>query len=94
VLALAAAKLGLAPVVRLALRGIVALQVPESALGLHVTSPRTLARFHNAGVEVHIWTVNDPSRMRQLLLLGVDGIITDRADLALQVVETLNIEPH
>jgi len=38
---------------------------------------------------VHIWTVNDPDRMRELLALGVDGIVTDRADLALEVVRSL-----
>jgi glycerophosphoryl diester phosphodiesterase len=27
------------------------------------------------------WVVNEPSRMRRLLALGVDGIITDRPDL-------------
>jgi glycerophosphoryl diester phosphodiesterase len=48
-----------------------------------------LRRLHASGVEVHVWTVNDPARMRELLLLGVDGIVTDRADLALQVVREL-----
>jgi glycerophosphoryl diester phosphodiesterase len=69
-----------------ALRGLVAVQVPERALGLRVTTPRMIERLHDAGVEVHIWTVNSPARMLELLDLGVDGIVTDRADLALDVV--------
>lgn len=84
--ALFAGKLGLSPVVRAALRGLVAVQVPERALGLTITTPRMIARLHAAGVEVHVWTINDPERMRELLALGVDGIVTDRADLALVVV--------
>ncbi len=84
--ALLGAKLGLGVAVRVALRGLVAVQVPERALGLAVTTERMIRRLHAAGVEVHVWTVNDPDRMRALLDLGVDGIVTDRADLALAVI--------
>jgi glycerophosphoryl diester phosphodiesterase len=84
--ALLAGKLGLQPIVNSVLRGLVAVQVPERALGLTITTPPMIARLHRAGVEVHIWTINDPERMKQLLDLGVDGIVTDRADLALGVV--------
>ncbi|HOY81027.1 MAG TPA: glycerophosphodiester phosphodiesterase family protein [Rhodoglobus sp.] len=87
--ALLAGKVGLSPVMRRALRGLVAVQVPERALGLSVTTERMIDRLHSASVEVHIWTVNDPDRMRELLALGVDGIVTDRADLALEVVRSL-----
>jgi glycerophosphoryl diester phosphodiesterase len=87
--ALLAGKIGLSPIVRRALSGLVAVQVPERALGLRITTTRMLARLHNAGVEVHVWTVNEPQRMRELLELGVDGIVTDRADLALEVVRSL-----
>ena len=87
--ALLAGKVGLSPIVRRSLAGLVAVQVPERALGLRVTSERMLRRLHAAGVEVHVWTVNDPQRMRQLLELGVDGLVTDRADLALDVVKSV-----
>jgi glycerophosphoryl diester phosphodiesterase len=42
--------------------------------------------LHSAKVEVHVWTVNDASDMHRLLDLGVDGIVTDRADTALGVL--------
>jgi glycerophosphoryl diester phosphodiesterase len=35
--------------------------------------------------EVWAWTLNEASEIRQALVLGVDGIITDRPDLALQL---------
>ena len=84
--ALAAAKLGLRSGVVRALRGMQAVQIPERALRISTITPRTIAAFHAASVEVHVWTINDPVRMAELLDLGVDGIVTDRADLALQVV--------
>jgi hypothetical protein len=33
-----------------------------------------------------VYTVNEPTRMRQLAGLGVDGIFTDRPDLLLQAL--------
>ncbi|RFA21204.1 glycerophosphodiester phosphodiesterase family protein [Subtercola boreus] len=85
-LALVAGRLRLAPVVRWVLRNVDAVQVPETALGLRVTTPRLLAMIHSAGVEMHVWTINDPVRMAELLALGVDGIVTDRVDLALGLI--------
>jgi glycerophosphoryl diester phosphodiesterase len=39
----------------------------------------TLAR--DAGLEVNVWTINDVARMRELIELGVDAIITDVPDV-------------
>jgi glycerophosphoryl diester phosphodiesterase len=84
--ALLAGKLGLDALVRSALAGVDAVQVPERALGLAVTTERFVAQLHAAGVEIHVWTINDAASMNRLLDLGVDGIVTDRTDIALQVV--------
>jgi glycerophosphoryl diester phosphodiesterase len=54
--------------------------------GVRVVSSRTVGLRKRAGVEVHVWTINDPADMRRLLDLGVDGLVTDRADLALEVI--------
>ncbi len=82
--ALLAAKVGLSPVVRRVLRSIDAVQVPLRTVGVAVISTRMIRAFHEAGVEVHAWTINDPALMRSLWAQGVDGIVTDRADLAMQ----------
>jgi glycerophosphoryl diester phosphodiesterase len=60
--------------------------VPERQGSLRIVTPRLLAAAHRHGVEVHVWTVNDPDDMRRLIAMGVDGLVTDRADLALSIV--------
>ncbi|CAN5255112.1 hypothetical protein BH09ACT1_BH09ACT1_25780 [soil metagenome] len=85
-LALVGAKLGIRPLVRFALRSVDAVQVPERALRLRITTPRMVHAFHQAGVEVHVWTINDAADVRRLVALGVDGVVTDRTDIAARVV--------
>ena len=42
-------------------------------------------RLHRLGYPVYVWTVNKPKAIKKMLKCGVDGIITDRPDIALQV---------
>jgi glycerophosphoryl diester phosphodiesterase len=72
--------------VRAALGGAACVQVPESFGVTTVVTRRFVDAVHAAGVPVHVWTVNDPARMTRLLDLGVDGIVTDRADLMLAIL--------
>ncbi|MCK2021785.1 glycerophosphodiester phosphodiesterase [Microbacterium sp. kSW2-24] len=68
------------------LRDIDALQIPERQGPLTVLTPALLRAAHARGVEVHVWTVNDAAEMNRLIALGVDGIVSDRADLALDTL--------
>ncbi|GAB2459701.1 glycerophosphoryl diester phosphodiesterase [Conyzicola lurida] len=86
--ALVAGKLRAAPLLRAALRGVDAVQIPESYRGVSIVTERMVELLHSAKVEVHVWTVNDAPAMHRLLDIGVDGIVTDRADIALGVLTT------
>lgn len=46
----------------------------------------------NKGFRVNVWTVNEAAEMKRLLDLGVDGIITDRPDLVLQILQERGLE--
>ncbi|MFC5931000.1 glycerophosphodiester phosphodiesterase [Cryobacterium melibiosiphilum] len=93
---LAAAAVNAASRTRRLLQGFAAVQVPERAGILRIVSPRFVRLMHSSGVEVHVWTVNEPAAMDRLLGLGVDGIVTDRSDLLAARVKSpkLGIPPE
>jgi glycerophosphoryl diester phosphodiesterase len=44
-------------------------------------------KLHKHNIFVHYWTINDEDEMRRLIEMGVDGIITDRPDLLLKILD-------
>ncbi|MCT7355351.1 glycerophosphodiester phosphodiesterase [Streptomyces sp. 15-116A] len=72
-------------------RSAVAAQVPEVQSGIQVVDHRFVRAAHALGLQVHVWTVNEPERMHRLLDLGVDGIMTDHIDTLRKVMEDRGI---
>jgi len=64
-----------------------ALQVPRTQGPLTVVDPAFLDAAHALGIQVHVWTINDPLEMRYLDALGVDGIMTDRPEVMLAALD-------
>ncbi len=62
-------------------------QVPPRAGKVAVVTPRFLEAAHRRGVQVHVWTVDDPVEMARLLDLGVDGLMTDRPQVLKDVLQ-------
>jgi glycerophosphoryl diester phosphodiesterase len=60
-------------------------QVPELSGSTRVVSRRFVEYAHQAGVAVRVWTVNDQADMQRLLGWGVDALISDRPDIAVEV---------
>lgn len=75
-----AAPLGLARLVAVLAR-VQAVQVPETYRGIRVVTRRFVSSCHAAGLQVHVWTINERTDMDRLLDLGVDGLVSDAGDV-------------
>lgn len=66
------------------------LQIPwRYAVGsrtISLVTPGLVAQAHRLGKQVHVWTIDDPGDMTELLDLGADGIVSDRIDVLRQVL--------
>lgn len=70
---------------RLRLRPV-CLQVPAERGPITVVTDGFIRKAHDLGLQVHVWTVDEPDEMHRLLDLGVDGIVTDRTDVLKDVL--------
>jgi glycerophosphoryl diester phosphodiesterase len=82
------ARLGILRLMPWLTRGVDAIQVPVRYGAITVITPHTVSAIKRTGLEVHVWTVNSVAEMKDLIAIGVDGIVTDRADLARELKTT------
>ena len=59
---------------------------PKESMNIPIMTERFVREAHARNIKVEPWTVNDPGLMKQYIEWGVDGIITDRPDLMLEVL--------
>lgn len=62
------------------------LQIPERHDGVLLASPRLIRNAQERGLHVQLWTINEQPAMRRLLEQGVNALITDYPDRALQLL--------
>jgi len=70
------------------------LQVPwekSESKGIPIMTERFIREAHARNLHVEPWTVNDPKLMKQYIEWGVDGIITDRPDLMVEVLKEMDV---
>jgi glycerophosphoryl diester phosphodiesterase len=73
---------------RLARLGVRCAQIP-----VRLATPMFIGCLRRAGLQVHVWTVNEPEVMRRVLDLDVDGVMTDDT-VALRDVLTQRAQWH
>lgn len=62
-------------------------QVPVRQGRLTVVDKRLIAAARRRGIEVHVWTIDEPDQMNELIDLGVDGIMTDKPGVLREVLQ-------
>ena len=70
------------------------LQVPwetSESYGIPIMTERFIREAHAKNLHVEPWTVDDPALMKQYIQWGVDGIITDRPDVMMEVLKELGL---
>ncbi|MGB7876396.1 MAG: glycerophosphodiester phosphodiesterase [Anaerolineales bacterium] len=63
-----------------------ALQVPEKSGGIIVMTAQFVRAAHERNLRVEPWTIDDPEQMKMYIAWGVDGVMTDRPDLMLEIL--------
>ena len=71
---------------RMPVQGADCVQVPPRRGRVQVVDRRFVASAHRAGLQVHVWTIDEAAEMHRLLDLGVDGVMTDRPRLLRDVL--------
>ena len=71
-------------------RNIRAAQVPVSQGPLTIVDKSFIQAAHNADIQVHVWTIDEPDEMVRLLDLGVDGIMTDKPETLKKILLSRN----
>jgi glycerophosphoryl diester phosphodiesterase len=61
-------------------------QLPTHQGRLPLVTEALVSTAHRRGIQIHVWTIDDPAEMARLLDLGVDGIMTDRPQVLQDVL--------
>jgi glycerophosphoryl diester phosphodiesterase len=64
---------------------------PKESMNIPIMTPRFIREAHAKNIRVEPWTVDDPELMKQYIEWGVDGIMTDRPDVMMDVLEELGL---
>jgi len=64
---------------------------PKESMNIPIMTERFIREAHAKNIKVEPWTVDDPELMKQYIQWGVDGIITDRPDLMIEVLKELGM---
>ena len=66
-------------------------QVPTAQWGIPVVTEGFIEEAHRQDKLVHVWTIDDPEEMRNLIKKSVDGLMTDKPSILKKVLIEQNL---
>lgn len=67
-------------------------QIPTKFGVVSLESSKFIQFLGKLNIPVHFWTINNPNTMERLIKLGAKGIVTDRPDIAVPLLQQLEEE--
>ena len=71
--------------------GAACVQVPAHIEGRALVDVPFVESAHRRGLQVHVWTVDEPGHMHRLLDMGVDGLMSDRPSVLRGVLQARGV---
>lgn len=68
------------------------LQIPTAYYGLPLATNKFIKFAQGKGISAVYWTINNSAQMEKLVARGVNGIVTDRVDLACKLLGKTQIQ--
>lgn len=69
-------------------------QIPPKQGFITVVTPSFVQMMHNRGAIIQVWTINERDEMKRLYEMGVDSVMTDKPELAIEVAIELGLRKH
>ena len=68
-------------------KNIKIIQIPLKWKGVKVLTRNLIQKAHKNNLLVHVWTINDRKTINNLIDLGVNGVITDKPELLMEIMK-------
>ncbi|OUW08597.1 MAG: hypothetical protein CBD19_02695 [Gammaproteobacteria bacterium TMED159] len=67
------------------------LQIPIKWNGIKILTKKLISDAKKRNLLIHVWTINNPNEMEELIDMGIDGIVTDEPDILMNVIKNRNL---
>ncbi|QOY34888.1 glycerophosphodiester phosphodiesterase [Anaerobacillus isosaccharinicus] len=68
------------------------IQIPTEQSIFNLVDKKLIRGVSKLNMQLHYWTINEPEEMEKLLLQGADGIITDKPEVLIELIEQLGLK--